>query len=323
MDNAVRVCLFSKASWPRPQVGLLLNSSVVDLAGAWRLAFDPTHEAPHSVMSVIERKDELYDGLRNIVAHFDSANARLTRLEQNLVHAKGDIRLECPLTPTSLRDVPAFRSHVVAGLDLIGFKGLQTREISSLPAYYRGDPTTVIGPADDVVAPSYSDDTMDFEAEIAIVVSRTARDLSEEDARKAIGGYLIFNDVSIRSRQMEEMKTLIGPGKGKDFHTGNVLGPAVLIDPMLDPNSLTFEVRVDGQTWAGGPVGKMEWSMEYIVSHLSAGQYVRSGDVIGTGTFPKGCGLELGRYPKFGSLVEIEVPPLGCIANHFRAPLGS
>jgi 2-keto-4-pentenoate hydratase/2-oxohepta-3-ene-1,7-dioic acid hydratase in catechol pathway len=70
-------------------------------------------------------------------------------------------------------------------------------------------------------------------------------------------------------------------------------------------------------------VGKMEWSPAHIISHLSAGQYVRSGDVIGTGTFPKGCGLELGRYPPFGSLVEIEVAHLGRIANHFRAPIGS
>jgi len=270
-------------------------------------------------MSVVERHEEVYDGLSDIAYHFGSGVGRLTTLEQRLVYSAKDVRLRCPIEPASLRDVPAFRSHVLAGLDAIGLKSHQARELSKFPAYYRGDATTVVGPVDDVVAPSYAD-ALDFEAEIAVVVSRTARDLSVADAQRCVGGYLIFNDVSIRSRQMEEMKTLIGPGKGKDFHTGNVLGPAVLIDPHLDLDALTFEVRVDGEAWAGGPVGKMEWSLAYIISHLSAGQFVRSGDVIGTGTFPKGCGLELGRYPKFGSLVEIEVPPLGCISNRFVAP---
>jgi 2-keto-4-pentenoate hydratase/2-oxohepta-3-ene-1,7-dioic acid hydratase in catechol pathway len=299
-----------------------LDKFVLDLAGAWRMAFGPEIDPPASVMSVVERQEDLLAGLKEIAGYFDSSSSRSSRLERNLLHELGEVRLERPIEPTSLRDVPAFRSHVLAGLDAIGLKSTQAREISSLPSYYRGDPTTVVGPADDVIAPSYAD-KMDFEAELAFVVSKTGRDLTEAQAKKFIGGYLIFNDVSIRSRQSEEMKTLIGPGKGKDFDTGNVLGPAVLIDPDLDIQTLEFEVRVDGERWAGGPIGKMAWSPEYVISHLAAGQYIRAGDVIGTGTFPKGCGLELGRYPPFGSLVEIEVQPLGLIANRFMAPIGT
>jgi len=300
----------------------LLGKSVVDLAGAWRMAFSPEIDTPASVMSVVERQEDLFTGLKEIASYFDSSSPRSNRLERNLLHKLSEVRLECPVAPTSLRDVPAFQSHVLAGLDAIGFESAAAREISRLPSYYRGDPTTVVGPMDDVIAPSYAD-KMDFEAELAFVVSKTGRDLSETQAKKFIGGYVIFNDVSIRSRQSEEMKTLIGPGKGKDFHTGNVLGPAVLIDPDLDIQTLEFEVRVDGERWAGGPIGKMAWSPQYVISHLAAGQYVRAGDVIGTGTFPRGCGLELGRYPPFGSLVEIEVQPLGLIANRFMAPVGT
>ncbi|MEQ8719102.1 MAG: fumarylacetoacetate hydrolase family protein [Acidimicrobiales bacterium] len=314
--TGVRICRYSRPDDAGIRVGILSGDDdgiVVDLAAAWAVGFDAATSAPASPLEAVVRRNDLLDGLRTIeervVGGSDAPDAMIPRAE---------VRLELPLEPTSLRDVPAYRAHVLDGMKAIGMDKTED-DLSSLPAYYRGDPHTCIGPTDDVIAPTYAD-TLDFEAELAIVVGAEARDLDEEAAKHAIGGWVVFNDVSARTRQMEEMKSGIGPGKGKDFETGNVLGPAILIDPDLDLSALTFEVRVDDDVWASGPAGEIAWSPAHILCHLSESQYVRPGDVVGLGTFPTGCGLEQGRYPDFGSTVEIWISGIGRIANRFLAP---
>jgi 2-keto-4-pentenoate hydratase/2-oxohepta-3-ene-1,7-dioic acid hydratase in catechol pathway len=182
--------------------------------------------------------------------------------------------------------------------------------IGTIPAYYKGNPRSVIGTDDEVVAPSYAE-TLDFEMEIGLYLKRQGKNIPISEAASYIGGYTIFNDASARVRQADEMAVGIGPAKGKDFDTGNVMGPCLV--PDLDLNAVRYTVRVNGEEWTSGTVGELHWSVEEVISYISTSETLYPGDFIGLGTVPGGCGLELGRYPKLGDVVELEAAPIGIL----------
>ncbi|EGP10253.1 putative isomerase/decarboxylase [Bradyrhizobiaceae bacterium SG-6C] len=93
------------------------------------------------------------------------------------------------------------------------------------PIYYITNRFSVAGPGADVLWPDYSH-LMDFELELGIFLSRGGRNIKASDAASHIFGYTIYNDVSARDAQFEEMQSMLGPAKGKSFDAGNVLGPA-------------------------------------------------------------------------------------------------
>ena len=123
---------------------------------------------------------------------------------------------------------------------------------TSGPVYFKCNRFNVIGHDADVIWPSYSD-WMDYELELACVIGRTGKDISSANAAAHVFGFTIFNDVSARDVQFDEMKAGLGPAKGKDFDTGNVFGPwIVTLDEIGDPHALAMEARVNGERWGGG-----------------------------------------------------------------------
>ena len=123
------------------------------------------------------------------------------------------------------------------------------------PIYYKGNRFSVIGPEADVQWPSYSK-LLDYEMEFCIFTGKGGKNIKAEAARDHIFGYSIFNDVSARDAQSEEMAGQLGPAKGKDFDTGNVIGPwLVTADEIPDPYNLTMTVRVNGKERSRGNSG--------------------------------------------------------------------
>ena len=82
---------------------------------------------------------------------------------------------------------------------------------------------------------------LDYELELGVVVGRQGKDISPSDARDHIFGYTIFNDVSARDLQADEMSAGLGPAKGKDFDTGNVFGPCIVTADEVDIDNLTMK----------------------------------------------------------------------------------
>lgn len=235
---------------------------------------------------------------------------------RRLVYDPSEVRLLAPVPrPASLRDCAAFEDHV---RNTAGPRGVPAAWYDR-PVYYKGNPAAVCGPDTDVVRPAGVAE-LDYELEFAFVIGRPGRDIDEGRALDHVGGYMVFNDVSARDTQREEMRCLLGPAKGKDFDGANVLGPHLVTPDEFDPGAdHAMVARIDGEEWSRGTTAAMYFSVARIVSALSRSETLQVGDVIGAGTVGSGCGLELGRYPPPGSVVELEVEELGLLRNKFAA----
>jgi 2-keto-4-pentenoate hydratase/2-oxohepta-3-ene-1,7-dioic acid hydratase in catechol pathway len=183
------------------------------------------------------------------------------------------------------------------------------------PIYYKGNRFSVIGTETDILWPKYTQ-KLDFELEYGIFISKRGKNISREDARSYIFGYCIFNDMSARDAQYKEYPGRLGPAKGKDFDTGNVMGPwLVTADEIKDPYNLEMTVRVNGEVWGQGNSGSMHHKFEDMIVHASNEEVIMPGEFFGSGTVGNGCGLELDRWIKPGDVIELEISGLGKLRN--------
>lgn len=213
------------------------------------------------------------------------------------------VSLRSPLPrPNTIRDFSVFEGH---GSD-------NPEEWYEIPAYYKGNPDSVVPPGADVEWPAY-EERLDFELEVAAVVGREGRDVAAEDAGSYIAGYTIFDDFSARDIQAREMEMGLGPGKGKDFANG--FGPYLVTSDVFDPTDATMRVSVDGERWAEGNLGEMYHSFGDLVEHASMGETIHPGDVLGSGTVAGGCGYDLDRWIEPGATIELEVEGIGTLRH--------
>ena len=120
---------------------------------------------------------------------------------------------------------------------------------------------------------------------------------------------------------MQERPLSMGPMKGKDFDTGNVLGPWIVTrDEIGDPHTLDMEVRVNGERWGGGNSADMHHTFNDILAFISRSETLHPGEVIASGTVPTGCGLELGRFLSPNDVVELEIERIGILRNRIVRP---
>lgn len=183
------------------------------------------------------------------------------------------------------------------------------------PLYYKTNRFSVVGHEHEVEWPSYCE-RFDYELEFGAILGRGGRDISAANARDHIFGYTIFNDFSARDAQEYEMTGPLGPTKGKDFDTGNVLGPwVVTADELPDPYALRMSARVNGETWSDGNSRDMVHRFEDMIAHVSRDETLYPGEFLGSGTVGGGCGLELDRWLEPGDVVELEVEGIGVLRN--------
>jgi len=237
--------------------------------------------------------------------------------------------------PTSCRDGYAFRQHVAAArknrkLDMIP-------EYDQFPIFYFTNHNAIQGPGEIRCMPDHFE-KLDFELEIAVVLHKKGRNITAAEADSYIAGFLIMNDMSARTLQMEEMKLNLGPAKGKDFST--VIGPWLVTPDELEAykvpakaghvgNNYALDMKcwVNGKEVSAGNMKTMDWTFAEIIERCAYGCDVLPGDVIGSGTVGTGCFLELngtgllhdsGFKPQWlqpGDVVEMEITGLGRLCN--------
>lgn len=307
----MRLVTFESGSGQRLGAVIDDGQTVVDLQAAQQSKGNSAPELD-SMLALIEAGEPGLDLARELI-ETASAECRLPM---------ADVRLLAPLPrPTQMRDFLCFEEHLKNSFAQAEKLTGQAREIPAVwyeqPIYYKANRFSVIGPDQDVVWPSYSV-VMDYELELACIIGRQGRDIDAPEAGAHIFGFTIFNDASARDAQMAEMAGQLGPAKGKDFDTGNVLGPwIVTADEIGDPHALTMVARVNGEEWSRGTSGAMHHRFEDMIEFVSRSETLYPGEVLGSGTVGTGCGLELGRFLESGDVVELEIDGIGVLRNRF------
>ncbi len=175
----------------------------------------------------------------------------------------------------------------------------------------------IIGPDDPIVYPHQLTNELDYELELAVIIGKSGKYFSPEEADEYIAGYLIFNDITARDIQREEMKSGVF-SFCKAIDTFCPIGPWIVTpDEVGDPHSLDVELRVNGERRQASNTGNMSVTIQEIVSHYSPMGY-SAGDVLSTGTVSGVAGFSEDAeslYLQPGDVVEAEIDRIGILRN--------
>lgn len=307
------------------------------------------------------RRGEPHPHLRSMLAFLqggpaarDTAQAALefgrSQRPDGVLLERAKIELLSPVPrPESIRDFMVFEQHVINCIrkfemphwmgaldewvdDTLGRKASRAYRMNrrwyERPIYYKGNRMSVVGDGARVTMPSYTK-TFDWELEFGIFLCKTGRDIPKEKARDYIGGYTIFNDFSARDIQGREMRGRLGPSKGKDFDSGNAIGPVLVTpDEIPDACNLVMKARINGEEVSRGHTKGMHWTFEQMIAYVSQSETLHPGEFFGSGTGTvresgkdrRCCGLEMGRFLKAGEKIELEVERIGTLTNYVVGP---
>jgi 2-keto-4-pentenoate hydratase/2-oxohepta-3-ene-1,7-dioic acid hydratase in catechol pathway len=175
--------------------------------------------------------------------------------------------------------------------------------------------TTLNGTDSEIICPNFVKQ-LDYEVELALVIGKNCKNISEKDAMGAIFGYMVFNDVSARDVQEQDKQF----GRAKGFDTFAPCGPWITTrDEISDPQNLRLTTKVNGQLRQNSSTGNMFIKIPSIISKLSQVMTLERGDVISTGT-PAGVILNKPNavFLKDGDKIEMEIEGLGKLENIIR-----
>jgi len=304
----MKLVTFERANGLGPEIGALLEGSEIAI-------FDPgINPAFADMLALI---DAGTDGLAAASKAIDGAE----RIPL------GSVRLRAPVPqPRQMRDALSFELHLRQARANRYLFGQAPERIDpdkvtipeiwyDQPIYYKCNRFSVSGPEDEILWP-FGETKLDYELELGAIIGKGGTDIAGDRAMDYVFGFLIFNDFSARDHQIAEMAGSLGPAKGKDFNTGNAIGPwLVTRDEIGDADNLTMIARVNGEEWSRGSSSSMHHSFARIIAHISRDETLHPGEFIGSGTVGGGCGLELGRFLEPGDIVELEIEGLGILRN--------
>ncbi|MEY3238579.1 MAG: hypothetical protein RIR11_17 [Bacteroidota bacterium] len=219
---------------------------------------------------------------------------------------------DLPLVPPKTRwGAPIGRPSkiVCAGLNYADHALETGAAIPSEPILFLKSTTAVVGPYDQVLIPPGSVKT-DWEVEIAVVIGRTMRYVSEAEAQEYIAGYCLHNDLSEREYQLERGGQW---DKGKGCDTFAPLGPWLsTTDEIPDTNQIKLWLSVNGQMFQQSSTAQFVFKIPFLISYISHFMTLLPGDVISTGTPPGvGLGMKPPVYLKRGDVMELGADGLG------------
>jgi len=214
------------------------------------------------------------------------------------VRPLADVRLLAPVVPSKIVAIGLiYKDHALE----------MRKAIPEEPLIFLKAPSALNDPGGDVVYPRASR-RVDYEAELAVVIGKKAKDVAARDARSVILGYTCINDVTARDLQAKDVQY----ARAKGFDTFAPLGPWIETD--LDPSALQVRCIVNGQVKQDSNTREMGASVFSLVDHISHVMTLYPGDVIATGT-PPGVGPLT-----VGDVVTVDIEGIGSLTNRIVAP---
>ncbi len=260
-------------------LGVLLND--VDVLDVTALSLSPEGQAigelPRSMEELVARSSL---GMAAIKSALESSGATRHRLAQS------EITFAPPLKPKKNIFCVGrnYREHIIEGNIANG------RPANSFPEaieFFTKPPTAIVGHGADIWRHAALTNSLDYEVELAIVIGKAGRDISEEQALDHVFGYTVVNDITARDLQKRHGQWF----KGKGLDTTCPMGPVITHkDAIANPNALKLGLLVNGEERQSASTDDMIFTVQAIIAQLSAGMTLEPGDVISTGT-PKGVGF--------------------------------
>ena len=271
-----------------PGAGVLIGDAIVPLS-----ALDARAA---TVRGLLLRLDA--QGTRELGERADSASERIPL---------ADVRLLAP--------VPDPQKVICLGLNYRDHAEETGQEIPAAPMWFAKFANSISASGSDIVLPAAHSEFVDYEAELALVIGRPARNVDARDALSHIAGAMPFNDVSARDLQLQNPLWT----SGKAIDTFAPCGPAlVTLDEIADLQALGLRTRVNGELLQQGTTASLIFGPAELVAWLSRTMTLLPGDIIATGT-PAGVGAAQGRFLHAGDTVEVEVDGLGTLVNRVRS----
>jgi 2-keto-4-pentenoate hydratase/2-oxohepta-3-ene-1,7-dioic acid hydratase in catechol pathway len=254
-------------------------------------------DAPAStVRGLVEALDG--EGLSELAARAEDAGERI------------------PLADATLcAPIPDAQKIICIGLNYRDHAEETGQEIPAAPMWFAKFANSLTGSGQPIALPAAHAEFVDYEAELALVISRTARNVSANDALSYIAGAMPFNDVSARDLQLQNPLWT----SGKAIDTFAPCGPAlVTLDEIGDLAALELRTRINGEVLQQGTTANLIFGPAELVAWLSRTITLLPGDIIATGT-PAGVGAAQGRFLRDGDTVEVEIDGLGTLVNPVRS----
>ncbi len=257
---------------------------------------------------IIDSEGKIRD-LSNVLADIDAGTLTDESLNdirkmdlQKLPEANDIDRIGCPVANVG--------KLICIGLNYSDHAKESNMPIPTEPVVFMKATSAIIGPNDDVLLPAGSKKG-DWEVELAVVIGKTARNVSESNALEHVAGYTICNDVSEREWQLEHGSQW---SKGKSFDTFAPIGPwLVTKDEIKDPHNLPMWLDLNGKRMQTGNTNTMIFGIEKLISYLSYFVTLNPGDIVSTGT-PPGVGMGIkpeAVYLKAGDQMRVGIDGLG------------
>jgi 2-keto-4-pentenoate hydratase/2-oxohepta-3-ene-1,7-dioic acid hydratase in catechol pathway len=223
-----------------------------------------------------------------------------------------DVRLHAPIVPKKLFHTAGnFREHEEESKQ-VGW----SHEIAPWIVFFQ-NVDAIVGPDEPVVYPEHLTEELDYELELAVVLRKSGKWFSPEEAMDYVGGYVVFNDITARDIQRREMRSGVF-SFCKAIDTFCPLGPWIVTpDEIPDPHDLGMELRVNGEVRQTSHSGRMSTTIPEILSHYSALGY-SAGDVLSTGTVSGVAGFSedaASLYLQPGDVMEAEIERIGVLPN--------
>jgi 2,4-diketo-3-deoxy-L-fuconate hydrolase len=207
--------------------------------------------------------------------------------------------------------IPRPGKIVCVGLNYKDHAEEQGVELPASPLLFAKFTTSLIGPGDPIVIPSVVT-KCDYEAELGVVIGRTVKGVSKENALEAVAGYVVANDVSARDLQFSDGQWT----RGKSPDTFCPVGPLVPASEVADPHALSIRAILNGETLQDSTTANLIFSIDEVISYVSQTSTLEAGDLILTGT-PAGVGVfrDPQRLLAPGDEITIEIDAVGSLTN--------
>jgi 2-keto-4-pentenoate hydratase/2-oxohepta-3-ene-1,7-dioic acid hydratase in catechol pathway len=307
----MRFVSFSTTSIPLPHLGIVQNNEVLDVDLASQAL---TFIGPDQMLDLLEHYGErkpILQAIFNRVAGRRFSEVKIFSAV-GAVQTLSEVQLAAPI-PRPRKNIMClglnYADHAKESAEARG------REVSlpEYPVIFTKAPTTVNGPYGNIVIDPAVSEQVDWEAELAVIIGRTGKNIREEEALDYVFGYTVLNDVTARDLQAQHKQYF----KGKSIDGYCPMGPwIVTADEIPDPHQLPIRLRVNGVTKQEGNTNMMIFSIPRTIAVLSIGMTLEPGDIIATGT-PSGVGFAR-NPPEFlqpGDVVETEIEGIGILRN--------